>query len=70
MLEQLEEMQTHRVFQKLDVLRFLPILKVVQVVDKLRILEVSSLSQEVQIVGIAQTLDELEFDLKSDPFTE
>ena len=70
MLEQLEEMQTHRVFQKLDVLRFLPILKVVQVVDKLRILEVSSLSQEVKIVGIAQTLDELEFDLKSDPFTE
>ncbi len=47
MLEHLQEMQADGIFEKLDVLRLFPILKVLEVVDKRGVLEEATLGQEV-----------------------
>ena len=58
-------MKTHRIFDEFDVCRFLPILQVLEIVNKIGLLEVATLSQEVEIIRVAQTLHEFQFSLES-----
>ena len=60
-------MKTHRIFDKFDVCRFLPILQILEIVNKIGLLEVATLCQEVEIIGVAQTLHEFHFSLESKP---
>jgi hypothetical protein len=47
----------------LDILWLLPVLEILEVVDKAGILHVSPLGQEVQVVWVPQALDKLHFHL-------
>jgi len=47
MLEQLQEVKANREFQVLDIGRFLPVLKIFNIVDEARILHIASLRQEM-----------------------
>jgi hypothetical protein len=62
-LQQLKEVQAHRILNVADILRLLPVLQVGQVVDEVVFFEEATLSQEVEIVGIAQTLNKLKLNL-------
>ena len=61
-------MKTERILQELDVSRLSPVaVEIAEIVDEAAVLEVAALGQEVQVIRIGQTLNELEFDLKPDP---
>lgn len=64
-VEQLEHVQGLRVPQVLHVGRCAPVLKVLEVVDELLLLEVVTLSQKVEIIRIRQALHKLQFHLKA-----
>jgi len=68
MLQQLEEVQADWVFDVSDVLGAPPVLQVGEVVDEIAraLLEEAPLSQEVQIVGVSQALNELQLNLERD----
>lgn len=64
MLKELQEIETYRVFDEGNVVGLFPILKIGQIIDKTGIFHVSSLSQEMQIVWVGQTLDKLQLYLE------
>ena len=64
-LQQLQEVKTDWVLDVGDVFRFLPVLQIRYIVDKCWILHVASLREEVEIVGVGETLDKLKLNLKS-----
>ena len=66
MLQELEKVQAQRVLDEPDVGGLLPVLQVGQVVDELGVPEVAALRQEVEVVGVAQALHELQLDLEPD----
>ena len=57
-------MEADREFYELDVLGFLPVFQVLQIVYKARIFEVASLGEKVKIVRVAEALDKLQLNLK------
>ena len=65
-LQELEKVQAQRVLDEPDVGGPLPVLQVGQVVDKLGVPEVAALGKEVEVVGVAQALHELQLDLEPD----
>lgn len=66
-LQQLQHVQAVRVLEELGVLGLLPVQQVLQVVDEGPLPQEASLSQEVEVVGVGQTLDELQLRLETVP---
>ena len=65
MLQQLQEVKTYGVLDVGYIVRLLPVLQVRDIVDKSGILHIASLSEEVKIVWVCETLNKLELYLKS-----
>ena len=65
-LQELEEVEAERVLDEADVGGPLPVLQVGEVVDELGVPEVAALRQEVEVVGVAKALHELQLDLEAD----
>ena len=59
-------MEAERVLDEADVGGPLPVLQVGEVVDELGVPEVAALRQEVEVVGVAEALHELQLDLEAD----
>lgn len=64
-LEQVKEVQAHGILEILGVLRLFPVEQVVQVVDERFILQIATLGEEIQVVGIGKTLHKLELNLEA-----
>lgn len=63
-LQELQEMQTHRVFEVNNVGWLLPIEEIGKVVDEGRILHETPLREKMKIIWVSKTLYKLQFDLK------
>lgn len=63
-LQQLKEVQTHRILDELGVFRAAPVLKVGEVVAEALVFEEVPLCQKIQIVWIRETLHKLQLNLE------
>ena len=63
-LEQLQEVETDRVLDVGHVGRLLPVHQVGEIVDEAGVLHVSSLGQEVKVVGVGEGLNKLQLHLE------
>ena len=61
-------MKANWIFDKFDICRLLPILQILEVIDEIRLLEVASLCQEIQIIWIPKTLYKFQLCLESKSF--
>lgn len=61
-LKEFEKEETMRVHYKFDVLRPLPVLQVLQVVDERLVLKVPILRQIVDVCGVGEAVEELELE--------
>lgn len=66
-MEKLQKMKADWVLDEFYICRLFPILQILDVVDKSRIFEISSLCQKIQVVGVTQALHKFQLNLKSQP---
>jgi len=64
-LQQIEEIQAHRILEEFSEFRFLPVEQILQIIHEAWIFEEVALREKMQVVGIGETLHELQLNLKS-----